>query len=92
MLGIQHCVVSREPKIHTLKKMCEETGISLDEVAIIGDDVNDLEVMRQVGFKACPSDAVFTVKKQVDVILKTRGGKGCIREFIDIYLLKEPLH
>lgn len=92
VLGIQHCVVNREPKLETLKALCAELGIALEEVAILGDDINDLEVMRQVGFSACPTDAVHTVKKQVDVILKTRGGKGCIREFIDQYLLKEPLH
>jgi YrbI family 3-deoxy-D-manno-octulosonate 8-phosphate phosphatase len=92
ILGVQHCVVSRDPKLETLKKICAETGIALAEVAIIGDDINDLELMREVGFSACPADAVHAVKRQVDVILKTRGGKGCIREFIDQYLLKEALH
>lgn len=92
MLGIQHCVVNREPKIETLKTICGQLEISLNEVAIIGDDVNDLEMMRQVGLSVCPADAVNSVKKQVDIILNARGGKGCIREFIDQYLLKEPLH
>ncbi len=92
ILGIQHCMVSRDPKLETLKKICAETDIALSEVAIIGDDINDLALMREVGFSACPTDAVHAVKRQVDVILKTRGGKGCIREFIDQYLLKEALH
>jgi 3-deoxy-D-manno-octulosonate 8-phosphate phosphatase (KDO 8-P phosphatase) len=91
MLGVQHCHVTREPKIEVLKNICVELGIELDQVAMIGDDINDLEVMRAVGVSFCPRDAVFAVKKQVDVILEKRGGEGCVRELIDHYLLKTPL-
>ena len=59
--------------------------------AIIGDDVNDLEIIKTVGFAACPSDAMDIVKTNVDVILSKKGGEGCVREFIDSYLLKQPL-
>lgn len=91
MLGIQHCYVGREPKINILNKWCEELKISLDEVAMIGDDINDLEIMQQIGFKACPKDAVEVIKKEVDLILSKRGGEGCVREFIDNYLETNPL-
>lgn len=91
MLGIQRCYVGREPKINILKQWCEEMNISLDEVAMIGDDINDLEVMRSIGFKTCPADAVEVVKKEVDLILSKKGGKGCVREFIDNYLENNPL-
>ncbi|MDX2362664.1 MAG: HAD-IIIA family hydrolase [Crocinitomicaceae bacterium] len=92
MLGIQHCSVSREPKMDTLNGICKELNIELNNVAIIGDDINDLEVMRNVGFSACPKDAVEVVKSQVDVVLKGNGGEGCVRELIDLYILKEPLN
>lgn len=91
LLGIQHCIVTREPKIDVLNKLCQTLDIQLHEVAIVGDDVNDLEVIRKVGFSACPSDAVNTVKSAVDVVLTKRGGEGCVREFIDSYLLDQPL-
>lgn len=91
MLGIQRCYVGREPKINILNQWCEEMNISLDEVAMIGDDINDLEVMRSIGFKTCPADAVEVVKKEVDLILSKKGGKGCVREFIDNYLENNPL-
>jgi len=91
MLGIQRCYVGREPKIGILQKWCEESGISMDEVAMIGDDINDLEIMRSIGFKTCPADAVEVVKKEVDLILSKRGGEGCVREFIDNYLEIVPL-
>lgn len=91
MLGIQRCYVGREPKINILTKWCEEMNISMDEIAMIGDDINDLEVMRSIGFKTCPADAVEVVKKEVDLILSKAGGKGCVREFIDNYLENNPL-
>lgn len=91
MLGIQYCTVDRTPKMDRLNSICSELNIDLKEVAIVGDDINDLEVMKSIGFSACPSDAVTAVKNQVDLILQTKGGAGCIREFIDEYLLNEAL-
>ena len=91
MLGIQHCVVTREPKLDVLKRICTELNIELNQVAIVGDDINDLEVMRNVGVSFAPRDSVSVVKRQVDVVLEKRGGEGCVRELIDHYLLKYPL-
>ena len=82
MLGIQNCYVGRDSKLEVLKNMCNELSISLEEVAIIGDDINDLEVMRNVGLSFSPKDAVSAVKQQVDVVLSKRGGEGCVREMI----------
>ena len=91
MLGMKRCYVGRDSKISVLESWMEEMQISFDEVAIIGDDINDLGIMRVAGFSACPADAVEVVKKQVDVILSLKGGQGCVREFIDNYLLQTPL-
>ena len=91
-LGIQHCSVSRNPKMETLKSICKELKIELSNVAIIGDDINDLEVIKNVGFSACPADAVNVVKSNVDVILNKKGGEGCVRELIDFYILTSPLN
>jgi 3-deoxy-D-manno-octulosonate 8-phosphate phosphatase (KDO 8-P phosphatase) len=91
MLGIQHCHVGLEPKLEILQIWCTEMGLELDEVAMIGDDINDLEIMDAIGFTACPSDAVEVVKNQVDVILSLKGGEGCVREFIDNYIESVPL-
>jgi 3-deoxy-D-manno-octulosonate 8-phosphate phosphatase (KDO 8-P phosphatase) len=91
MLGIQHVYVGRDSKLSVLESWCESLSIRFDEVAIIGDDINDLEVMNVVGFKTCPQNAVPVVKKSVDLVLSSKGGDGCVREFIDNYLLKSPL-
>jgi len=91
MLKIKHIYVGRDPKMDILLDWCEKLKISLEEVAIIGDDINDLAVMRSVGFSACPSDAVLKIKETVDLVLHTKGGQACVREFIDFHLLDEPL-
>ncbi|ADR21114.1 hypothetical protein MATR_12560 [Marivirga tractuosa] len=91
MLNIKNLYVGSEPKIDILLDWCEKLDIKLSEVAIIGDDINDLAVMKAVGFSACPADAVLRVKETVDLVLHTKGGKGCVREFIDFYLLDEPV-
>lgn len=92
MLGIQHCTVSRDSKMDTLNKLCSTLGIGLENVAMIGDDVNDLAVMEKIGLAACPRDAVNSVKQVCDIILTLKGGQGCVREFIDHYIFDEPLN
>lgn len=90
-LKIDRVYVGRDSKITILKQWCEELNLSMDEVAMIGDDVNDLSIMNEVGFKVCPADAVNIVKHVVDVVLSKKGGDGCVRELIDNYLLETPI-
>jgi 3-deoxy-D-manno-octulosonate 8-phosphate phosphatase (KDO 8-P phosphatase) len=86
LLGIEHVYVGREPKLDILNTWCTELGYSLEEVAIIGDDLNDLPVMQAVGLAVCPASAVSKVKSVADIILSRKGGDACVREFIDNYL------
>lgn len=87
MLGIQHCYVGQEEKSKILEEWCVKNNWEKDEIAFIGDDVNDLGIMSEVGFTACPSNAVSEVKNFVDLVLAKAGGEGSIREFVDIHLL-----
>jgi YrbI family 3-deoxy-D-manno-octulosonate 8-phosphate phosphatase len=82
-LKIQHFYLGREHKLDILKQWCADLNISLAQVAMIGDDVNDLEVMQAIGFSACPADATTKILEQVDCILSKKGGEGCVREFIE---------
>jgi YrbI family 3-deoxy-D-manno-octulosonate 8-phosphate phosphatase len=91
LLGIQHCSVKKEPKITRLRNICASLEIEPSQVAMIGDDINDLEIFEVSGFSACPSDAVQVVKNNVDLVLRAKGGKGAIREFVDEYLLEDRL-
>jgi len=89
MLGIQHVFANEADKLTVLKKWCNELNISLEETAFIGDDVNDLVVMKQVGIAACPSDAVKIIRDVAHITLTQKGGEGCVREFIDNYLISD---
>jgi YrbI family 3-deoxy-D-manno-octulosonate 8-phosphate phosphatase len=86
LLGITHCYVGQQPKLEVLETWCKEWDISLENVAVIGDDKNDLALMKAVGFAACPADAVNEIKSICNLILERKGGEGCVREFIDAYL------
>jgi YrbI family 3-deoxy-D-manno-octulosonate 8-phosphate phosphatase len=85
-LGVSRVHVGKEPKLQVLQQWLTEMGISMDEVAHIGDDANDLDLMGAVGFCACPGDAAPRNKEVADLILRESGGRGCVREFIELHL------
>lgn len=91
LLGATHCYVGREPKLEILMKWVNELNINTSEIAYIGDDINDLAIMSTVGVAICPINAVNRVKSVSHIILSKKGGDGCVREFIDQYLLQEPI-
>ena len=70
-------------KLEVLKTLTEKYGISFEQVAYIGDDVNDMECMSVCGFSACPADAMEEVKQCVDYVCKNIGGHGAVREIVD---------
>ncbi len=74
-------------KLSAALEICKEMGITLEEVAYVGDDINCIDLLSAVGFPACPSDAhMKIVNIQGIKILNRKGGDGCIREFVDILL------
>ena len=76
-------------KLAVAKEICEQLGITLDEVAYIGDDVNCVELLEAVGLKACPADACEEVKAIAGIhVMTKKGGEGCVREFLDFYYKK----
>lgn len=74
-------------KLPVVKSICERYGIQLKNVAYVGDDINDLEVIEAVGFGCCVADGVDTVKQASDYVTQRFGGQGAVREVID-YILK----
>lgn len=86
LLGVQFVHVGLEKKVAILETWRKKLGLDWSEIAYIGDDVNDLEVMMLAGVAACPSDAVPAIREISSLVLKTKGGEGCVREFIDRFL------
>src|SRR3569833_435917 len=56
-------------------------GLLPEDVAYIGDDTNEIEVMKLAGITACPADAISFVKEVAAIICQAKGGDGCFREF-----------
>ena len=67
-----------------LSKICREFNVSKKELAYIGDDVNDFNLLQLVGFSAVPNDANDNIKKNVDYVCIKNGGNGAFREIVDI--------
>ncbi|MGC8749516.1 KdsC family phosphatase [Hydrotalea sp.] len=80
-----------ENKLEAAKEICLKEGISLKEAAYIGDDINCIELLKEVGISACPANAVEQVKNIKGIIhLEKKGGEGAVREFIEM-LFKQGL-
>ncbi len=73
-------------KLAAVKDLCGEYGISLEEVAYIGDDINDKELLAAVGFSASVPNAIASVRESVDYVTERAGGSGAVREVIDYIL------
>lgn len=74
-------------KLAAAREICSQLSITLDNVAYIGDDLNDLELLSSVGIAACPADALKSVRDIVGLFqLQHEGGKGAVREFCQMIL------
>jgi YrbI family 3-deoxy-D-manno-octulosonate 8-phosphate phosphatase len=73
-------------KLTVIREMAARHGFSLKQVAYIGDDVNDLEALKAVGFSASPADGLPAIVAAVDYVCKKKGGEGAVREIIEMIL------
>jgi len=73
-----------EDKANILKKYCFENEIDIEKVIYVGNDINDFEVMKLVGKCISPSDAHVRILEIVDIVLKSAGGQGVVRELVDL--------
>lgn len=71
-------------KLEVAKEICEKEGITLEEVAYIGDDINCFDLLSSVGFAACPANALPKIKSIPGIMhLRKCGGDGAVREFVE---------
>ena len=83
-LGIQHIHQGIKDKDRVLKEIVEKLNVSFEEVAAIGDDLNDFNMLNLVGRSFTPKDGVKEVQGIVDDVLSKNGGEGAVREMIDM--------
>jgi N-acylneuraminate cytidylyltransferase len=88
-MKVEKVYIGIEKKEDLLPEICMTYKISKEEIAYIGDDVNDFNIMKQVGFSIAPNDGNKSIKQISDYICETNGGQGVLREVIDLILLNK---
>ena len=73
-------------KLSLVREMAARHGLSMEEVAYIGDDINDVATLKAVGFSATPADGMPQVAAEVDYVCTKKGGEGAVREIIEMIL------
>jgi 3-deoxy-D-manno-octulosonate 8-phosphate phosphatase (KDO 8-P phosphatase) len=73
-------------KEKTLEEICTRKKLSKDEIAYIGDDTNDVDIMKMAGLSACPHDATKFAKNVSDFIVESKGGQGAFRDLAELII------
>ena len=87
-LGITHLYQKCHNKDEVLENILKEENLTWKNVAAIGDDINDLKMLKKAYLSFCPSDAVELIQKNVKKVCEKSGGNGAVREMIE-YILKQ---
>ena len=85
-LNIKHCYIGEQNKLKKASSLCKKFNIKLNNLAFIGDDINDLELLKVVGFSSMPPNSPILDLFEPDYITKKYGGEGAFREFADIII------
>ena len=70
-------------KLEIAKNLCSQLNITLLDVAHIGDDLNDMELLKSVGFSCAPTNAPLYIQKMVNHVTTASGGNGAFREYVE---------
>jgi YrbI family 3-deoxy-D-manno-octulosonate 8-phosphate phosphatase len=87
-LKVEEVYIGVEDKLKVIEELAKRYNIDFDEIAYIGDDINDLPVLEKVGLTFAPDDAMPEIKQIVDYVTSKRGGEGALREAVDFILEK----
>lgn len=90
-LQVDFCFLGVRDKVRVAEELCTKLNIGLDEVAYIGDDINDILLLEKVGFSATPANAPSYIKEKVNFITTKNGGDGAFREFVEHILSQNGL-
>ena len=85
-LKVKEAYIGVEDKLEVIEELIEKYNLSFDEIAYIGDDINDLPVLEKAGLSFAPEDAIEEVKQSVDYVTSKKGGEGAFREAVDFIL------
>lgn len=85
-LGIDELHLNVSDKLSVCEKIKQRRNLSLEQIAYIGDDYNDLDLLKNVGLSASPADALPGIIKVVDYVCSSPGGHGAFREFVELII------
>ena len=88
-LKIKYLYQGISEKTVILEEIMQKTGLKKEEIAYMGDDLNDILIMKQSGLTGAPRDAADEVIQIVDFVSGKNGGSGAVREFVEYILKKE---
>jgi 3-deoxy-D-manno-octulosonate 8-phosphate phosphatase (KDO 8-P phosphatase) len=87
-LGVRYCYQGERDKLPRYELLCRRWEIARSETAAMGDDEPDVPLLERAGFSACPADATPSAKKAVHLVLRHDGGRGAVREFVELVLAR----
>ncbi len=90
-LGVNFLFQGVKNKTAKLETILKNENLSFKNVAAIGDDLNDLKMLKKVNWSFTPKDGSHFVKDEVDTVLNLEGGKGAVREMIEMIIEKESM-
>ena len=90
-LNIKYLYQGISEKTLILDEIMQITGLQKEEIAYMGDDLNDIKIMKKSGFSGTPLDGVNEAKIIADFVSTKNGGEGAVREFIETILKRENL-
>ena len=85
-LKIDFCHQGILDKASTFDKLVNHYKLKTKQVAFIGDDINDLPILKLAGLSVCPADTFAYIKQRVDLVTNAKGGQGVLREVADLVL------
>lgn len=91
-LKVDYCFLGIKDKLSLVKDLAKRLNISLNEIAYIGDDINDIKVLQNVGHRGVPSSAPQYVRQLANINLSKKGGEGVFREFVENLLGLENIN
>ncbi|MGM9795806.1 MAG: KdsC family phosphatase [Candidatus Aphodosoma sp.] len=90
-LKVDYCFLGCKNKLEIAENLCNQLGITLNDVAYIGDDINDVKLLKKVRWAGVPASASEYIRQLATVQLTKRGGEGVFREFVESILGSEIL-
>jgi len=90
-LKIEDCFLHISNKVKVAESLLKKYNLEWDQVAYIGDDINDMDLLEKAGLSACPVSAPTYIQEIVDWIIPTKGGDGVFRHFVEKYLQEKGL-